>query len=250
MTGGSIVRNSGKSGGGVYVNTGAGHFIMEGGSINANTAPYGGGVYVSNSNSGGSVTLSGSATITGNTGTDGAAANLVLAKNSYGSFTHINMAAGSVGGRVGVTIRPYNSSDTDLTPAFTTGLNGRSVGGFVSDSTAYSVGLNDDGEACFINPNVLGIPDFVLPTGTLGIQSEAFVGIAATVVYIPNSCRSIGAAAFRDCPNLRQIQIPAGCTIGEDAFAGDFGLRIFGYRNSPAENYCSEHLYCIFVPLD
>ena len=58
MTGGSIVRNSGKSGGGVYVNTGAGHFIMEGGSINANTAPYGGGVYVSNSNSGGSVTLS------------------------------------------------------------------------------------------------------------------------------------------------------------------------------------------------
>ena len=250
MTGGSIVRNSGKSGGGVYVNTGAGHFIMEGGSINANTAPYGGGVYVSNSNSGGSVTLSGSATITGNTGTDGAAANLVLAKNSYGSFTHINMAAGSVSGRVGVTIRPYNSSDTDLTPAFTTGLNGRSVGGFVSDSTAYSVGLNDDGEACFINPNVLGIPDFVLPTGTLGIQSEAFVGIAATVVYIPNSCRSIGAAAFRDCPNLRQIRIPAGCTIGEDAFAGDFGLRIFGYRNSPAETYCSEHLYCIFVPLD
>ena len=250
MTGGSIVRNSGKSGGGVYVNTGAGHFIMEGGSINANTAPYGGGVYVSNSNSGGSVTLSGSATITGNTGTDGAAANLVLAKNSYGSFTHINMAAGSVSGRVGVTIRPYNSSDTDLTPAFTTGLNGRSVGGFVSDSTAYSVGLNDDGEACFINPNVLGIPDFLLPTGTLGIQSEAFVGIAATVVYIPNSCRSIGAAAFRDCPNLRQIQIPAGCTIGEDAFAGDFGLRIFGYRNSPAETYCSDHLYCIFVPLD
>ena len=250
MTGGSITRNTAKYGGGVYVQTGAGHFIMEGGSITANTSQYGGGVYVSNSNSGGSVTLSGSATITGNTGTDGAAANLVLAKNSYGSFTHINMAAGSVSGRVGVTIRPYNSGDTDLTPAFTTGLNGRSVGGFVSDSTAYVVGLNDDGEACFINPNVLGIPDFVLPTGTLEIQREAFVGIAATVVYIPNSCGSIGAAAFRDCPNLRQIRIPAGCTIGEDAFAGDFGLRIFGYRNSPAETYCSEHLYCIFVSLD
>ena len=250
MTGGSIVRNSGKSGGGVYVNTGAGHFIMEGGSINANTAPYGGGVYVSNSNSGGSVTLSGSATITGNTGTDGAAANLVLAKNSYGSFTHINMAAGSVSGRVGVTIRPYNSGDTDLTPAFTTGLNGRSVGGFFSDNAAYIVGLSSDGEACFIDPNVLATPDFVIPSGTLGIESEAFAGIGATVVYIPDGCGSIGATAFRDCSNLRQIRIPAGCAIGADAFAGDFGLKVFGYRGSPAETYCREHLYCSFVPLD
>ena len=160
------------------------------------------------------------------------------------------MSAGSIAGRVSVTIKPDSSNDTDLTPAFTTGLNGRSVGGFVSDSTAYIVGLSSDGEACFIDQYVLATPDFVIPSGTLEIQSEAFVGISATVVYIPNNCGSIGAAAFRDCPNLRQIRIPAGCTIGTDAFAGDFGLKIFGYRNSPAEAYCSEHLYCSFVPLD
>ena len=77
----------------------------------------------------------------------------------------------------------------------------------------------------------------------LFVLAAAFVGIAATVVYIPDSCGSIGAAAFRDCPNLCQVRIPAGCAIGEDAFAGDFGLKIFGYRNSPAETYCSEHLY-------
>ena len=223
---------------------------MEGGSVTGNTSQFGGGVYVSGNNISGSVTLSGSATIAGNTGEDGVAANLVIAKNSNGNFTHINMAAGSIGGRVGVTIQPYNSGDTDLTPAFTTGLNGRSVGGFFSDSAAYIVGLNDDGEACFVNPNVLAAADFILPTGTLEIQREAFVGIGAAVVYIPDGCGSIGTAAFRDCPNLRQIRVPAGCAIDEDAFAGDFGLKVFGYRNSPAEAYCSAHLYCNFVPLD
>ena len=250
MTGGSIARNFGKIGGGVYVQTASGQFIMEGGSITGNTTYYGGGVYVSNNNSNGTVILSGSATITGNTGEDGVAANLVLAKNSYGNFTHINMTAGSIGGRVGVTIQPYSCSDTDLTPAFTTGLNGRSVGGFASDNAAYIVGLNEDGEACLADPNVLAAPDFVIPSGTLEIRSEVFVGIAATVVYIPDNCGSIGAAAFRDCQNLRQIRIPAGCTVGTDAFAGDFGLKIFGYRGSPAEVYCSEHPYCSFVPLD
>ena len=77
-------------------------------------------------------------------------------------------------------------------------------------------------------------PDFLIPAGTLVIQSEAFAGIGAAVVYIPDRCGSIGAAAFRDCPNLRQVRIPAGCAIGTDAFAGDFGLKIFGYRGSPA----------------
>ncbi len=249
MTGGRIARNSGKGSGGVYVQTASGYFIMEGGSVTANTSQYGG-VYVTGNSYGDRVALSGSATITGNTGADGVAANLVLAKNSSGNFTHINMAAGSVGGRVGVTIEPYSSSDTDLTPAFTTGLNGRSVGGFFSDNAAYIVGLSGDGEACFINPNVLATPDFVIPSGTLGIESEAFAGIGATVVYIPDGCGSIGATAFRDCSNLRQIRIPAGCAIGVDAFAGDFGLKVFGYRGSSAETYCREHLYCSFVPLD
>lgn len=174
----------------------------------------------------------------------------LLAKNSYGNFTHVNMASGPIGDRVGVTIQPYSSSDTDLTPAFTTGLNGRSVGGFVSDNASYFVGLNADGEACFIVPSVLSAPDFVIPSGTREIRSEAFAGIAATVVYIPDNCDSIGEAAFRDCPNLRQVLIPADCAVGKDAFAGDYGLKVFGYRGSPAEAYCSEHLYCSFVPLD
>ena len=248
MTGGSITNNTGGYGGGIYVETADGHLIMEGGSVTGNTGSDGG-VSIGRSNASGSVAISGNAYITGNTSEAGAAANLVINQDAYGDITPVTMT-GSFGGRFGVTIRPYGNDDPDLSVPFTAGLNGRSIAGFFSDNAAYIVRLNGDGEAHLVDSTILSTPDFCLPTGTLEIQSEAFAGIAAAVVYIPDGCGSIGAGAFRDCPNLRQVRIPAGCTIGENAFAGVYELRIFGYRNSPAETYCNGRPDCVFIPLD
>ena len=92
-----------------------------------------------------------------------------------------------------------------------------------------------------------GTPDFTLPGDVTAIEESAFQGIAASVVYIPDGCGTIGAYAFKDCPNLTQIRIPAGCAIGENAFDGCERVWIFGTAGSAAEQYCENHDNCVFV---
>lgn len=94
---------------------------------------------------------------------------------------------------------------------------------------------------------VFAEPDFVLPFALTVIDESAFEGIVAKVVYIPDSCTRIGKWAFRDCPNLTQIRIPANCTIGTDAFVGCNSVTIFGSKGSTAEAYASSHSNCTFV---
>ena len=85
MYGGEITGNTATSGagGGVYVFANS-PFRMYGGSISGNTAKYGGGVYVG---SGSVFTVSGSVTITGNTGNDSSACNVQLAKGNTAGMT-------------------------------------------------------------------------------------------------------------------------------------------------------------------
>ena len=60
-----------------------------------------------------------------------------------------------------------------------------------------------------------------LPAGTIEIEEEAFAGIAADVVIIPEGCTEIGNRAFADCPNLIYVRLPDSVTsISEDAFTG------------------------------
>ena len=94
---------------------------------------------------------------------------------------------------------------------------------------------------------VFGTPDFVIPTGVITIEENAFEGIAATAVDIPESCTSIGANAFRNCANLTQIRIPANCAVGTNAFDGCAKVYIFGVKGSSAEAYCQSHDNCEFV---
>ena len=94
---------------------------------------------------------------------------------------------------------------------------------------------------------VFGTPDFVIPAGTLSIGDNAFEGIAATVVEIPEDCANIGAQAFKGCASLTMIRIPAGCAVGTDAFDGCGKVYIFGAAGSPAEAYCENHGNCVFV---
>ncbi len=70
--------------------------------------------------------------------------------------------------------------------------------------------------------DLTGLKTLTLPGFLTEIEEEAFVGIAAEVVVIPESCTSIGARAFADCPNLTYIVLPVGSEITpeDDGFDG------------------------------
>lgn len=61
-----------------------------------------------------------------------------------------------------------------------------------------------------------------LPSSLTVIKEEAFAGIAAVTVVIPDSCERIESNAFANCPSLKYIIVPANSSvdIAEDAFGG------------------------------
>ena len=94
-------------------------------------------------------------------------------------------------------------------------------------------------------------PDFTLPTAAKTIESEAFSGITAKRVKLPEGVTKIASKAFANCPNLVAIYIPDGCTnIAADAFEGVSGLTIFCHEGSYAEFYTTRHqdFDCVIVP--
>ena len=62
--------------------------------------------------------------------------------------------------------------------------------------------------------NVLKLPAFLK-----AIETEAFEGVAAEAIIIPDGCTTIESKAFINCKNLLYVQVPAGAEIPEDAFA-------------------------------
>ena len=66
-----------------------------------------------------------------------------------------------------------------------------------------------------------------IPYGVLNIESEAFAGCADIIsLRIPETVKSLGDGAFRDCPALTTVVIEKGLTtIGACAFAGNGALR-------------------------
>ena len=99
-----------------------------------------------------------------------------------------------------------------------------------------------------IQPEIpeFGEPEMTLPAAVTVIEESAFEGTAAGVVYIPDTCTSVGSFAFRDSAVTR-IRIPANCALGEDVFSGCEKVFIFGTAGSPAEEYCNTHDNCTFV---
>ena len=93
-----------------------------------------------------------------------------------------------------------------------------------------------------------GDPDFVLPASLTDIEEEAFAGAVMSVVYIQDTCESIGNYAFRGCANLTQIRIPADCVLGQDVFDGCDYVYVYGTAGTGnAESYCEAHDNCEFV---
>ena len=64
--------------------------------------------------------------------------------------------------------------------------------------------------------NVLTLPAFLTE-----IDEEAFAGMTAIEkVVLPDTCRTIGARAFADCANLREINVAGVTSFGDGAFDG------------------------------
>lgn len=82
-------------------------------------------------------------------------------------------------------------------------------------------------------------PDFVLPPRLNTIEEEAFSGINASMIYIPDGATSIGEKAFRNCINLQEIRIPESVqSIADNAFEGCRNdLYIYSTEGSSAYNH-------------
>ncbi len=93
-------------------------------------------------------------------------------------------------------------------------------------------------------------PDFILPYGLKEIEDEAFCGIFAQSIRLPESLNNIGHRAFASCLNLRQIIIPQSVVdICDDAFEGCNGLTVFGLIGSYAEQFAKE-TNLRFIPIE
>ena len=70
----------------------------------------------------------------------------------------------------------------------------------------------------------------ILPDNIRAITDEAYINTRATVVILPEGCKTIGSRAFANCPNLRRISIPDSVSfIADDAFSGSNNVRIATY---------------------
>ena len=109
-----------------------------------------------------------------------------------------------------------------------------------------------DGEGNFVQTAKFslpdfGTPDFTLPPAVQTVEANAFEGADMQILYIPDTCTSVGDFAFKDCGSLTQARIPEGCALGTDVFDGCARVYVFGRANSPAETYCRTHENCVFV---
>ncbi len=60
-----------------------------------------------------------------------------------------------------------------------------------------------------------------LPTSLVSIESEAFSGVGAEWVVVPDSCESIAKDAFSECQNLKVVSVPASCALADGAVPSD-----------------------------
>ena len=102
----------------------------------------------------------------------------------------------------------------------------------VNEILEYSVRVNGrdlidrcvegEGENClrvFMLGSILN--GFVLPEDAVTVETEAFAGTCVQSVILPEGCKSVGSAAFADCPNLLLAILPGTViSIAPDAFNG------------------------------
>ena len=89
-----------------------------------------------------------------------------------------------------------------------------------------------------------------LPAGLTEIGAEAFAGIAAEKVVVPDGVTRIGDRAFADCPNLKEMELPAGVTFEGKPLDGSGPVFVYGPEGSWLQAYAEavEGLYFIPIP--
>ena len=276
MTGGSVCGNgTGNNGGGISISNTA-SLTMSGGHISGNHGlaavdvhgagsvfTMTGGEIVDNPARGvevqGTFSVAGKVKITGNRQTESNGGYDWDVRLSGDAVIHM---AGELDRRsqIGVTTDPFSTYYANYTPTGTNHVvfteefldgNGTPRGfstSFIPNRPYVTV--MKDGELALASTAgfVMEEADFTLPDGTKEIGPEAFTGVKAQVVRIPNGTVSIGNRAFAECGQLRQIRIPASVTaIGAEQFDPRKPVVIFGSRNSAAYRYACERDNCVFV---
>ena len=102
-----------------------------------------------------------------------------------------------------------------------------------------SVGFETSDTATFntIRDMVMKLPSFLV-----SIEEEAFAGILAQRVEISENVASIGARAFADCLNLRELVIPPTVTaIDDSALEGSDNVTVYGELESEAQRFAVDN---------
>ena len=104
---------------------------------------------------------------------------------------------------------------------FTYSYDDRTVSLFRSDELSLTNLLFDPEE--YPEANLEGDYDTLyLPKGLKVIAEEAFAGISAELIIVPDECTTIGKRAFYACPNLKYAILPESCTnVDPEAFEGN-----------------------------
>ena len=87
-------------------------------------------------------------------------------------------------------------------------------------------------------------PTFILPVDTASIEANAFENDKKIIAVKAGGCSSVGDEAFKGCTGLKQIQLPADCTISESAFSGCGKIYVI------APLHGSTWIFCLFDDSD
>ena len=83
---------------------------------------------------------------------------------------------------------------------------------------------------------ILGCSSTVIPASVKRIGNKAFLNSPIEEISIPGSVSEIGTSAFKDCSNLKQVELKKGIkTIGLSAFANCVGIEEISIPGSVSE---------------
>ena len=95
-----------------------------------------------------------------------------------------------------------------------------------------------------------GTADMTLPSGVTAVEESAFEGMPVKAVRIGDSCRSVGAYAFRGCTGLTRLRLPRDCAMGDGVLEGCGAVIIFapagGSTEAWAKRWIESHPECGF----
>lgn len=261
------------AGGGVVVNSGSAVFdyrcaVMENGSedvlgggvtVNGGSVTFSSGYFIENTGSRGGVYVNGGVVTVGNcniydnTPVDAWSAAGELRVRDYPTLNTVYLERGQ---KLKVVAKLKNTSQYAIGVAmedgcgvFTNALGSyATVGQFTSLDGRFILTTTAAGEAMLIpDPTA---PCLSLPAALTNVEESAFEGLTdVSFVLAQENCAAIGKDAFKNCPKLIVIQLPANCAIDEAAFSGSTDLRtIIAPAGGTVETWAAAHNVA-FLPM-